>query len=202
MNKEIVEINDNLSFFPEFELALTYPIDTSKQGAYSGYWVGKQNYFKSPEIEITLTTAKQTKDLINWVNIEKSIVEIAKQEEAIYSLSEKVIIEFFKTSNLLNYDRFKSCNGVFVPTFLNLDYDNQYYSEHQLIREFEFTFEPDFWDDNSTQGDFDLVVRLHNYKDLFVNGVSWHLRPYAYIRPKKFINKHKSKSIIDKLMRK
>ncbi|WP_447642841.1 MULTISPECIES: hypothetical protein [Chitinophagaceae] len=201
MGKEIIEINNNLTFFTEFDLDLSYPIDTSKQGPYSGYWVGKQNYFKSPEIEITLTTIKQTKDLLNWDIIEKSIAEIAKHEDEIYSLSEKVIIEFFKTSNLLNYDFFKTSNGVFVPRFLNIDYDNQYYSEHQLIREFEFTFEPDFWD-NPAQGDFDLIVRLHNYKELFVNGVRWHLRPYSYLRPKEFINKHKSKTIIDKLFRK
>lgn len=202
MDKEVIDINDKLLFFPAFDLDLTYPIDTAKRGAYSGYWVGKQKYFKSPEIEITLTTTKQKKDLINWGNIEKSIVEIAKQTEEIYSLSEKVMIEFFKTSNLLNYDDFRSCNGVFVPRFLTIDYDNQYYSENQLIREFEFTFEPDFWDDYSTQGDFDLIVRLHRYNKLFVNGVSWNLRPYAYIRPKNFENKHKKKSILDKLFRK
>lgn len=204
MNQEKIEINDKLTFFTEFELDLNYPVDTSKKGSYSGYWnSGKQNYFKSPELEILLTTKKQTKDLLNWNIIEKSIAEIAKIEVEIYALSEKVMIEFFKTSNLLNYNDFKNCNGVFVPTYLTLDYDNHYYSENQLIREFEFTFEPDFWDDTSgKQGDFDLIVKLHHYKDLFVNGVNWHLRPYAYIRPRNFKNPHKSKTIIDKLLRK
>ncbi len=204
MNQEIITINNNLTFFAEHEYDFSFPISERKQGAYIGYWTGKQDkYFKSPEIEITLKTEKQTKDLLNWEIIEKSIVEIAKQEEEIYELSEKVMIEFFKTSNLLNYNEFKDCNGVFVPRFLTFDYDNQYDTPNQLIREFEFTFEPDFWDDTSgTQGDFDLIVRLHRYNKLFVNGVSWNLRPYAYVRPKNFVNKHKQKSILDKLLRK
>ncbi len=181
-----VKINEKLIFKPSLVYDFSDP-DAPDQ-PYAGNWFScEQRYFQSPGIQIHIDTLREDPGEIDWAKIERFVAFAAENEALIFRMAEEVMTGFFKSSNLLNYNYFLKCHGVYVPRFLDIPYDRL--ANYQEISEFEFVFEPDFWDSDGC-GDFDLHVEFHNYSSLFVNGVRWYARDYAYIRPEGFVNKN------------